>query len=195
MMSLPETRTDPPAARSGFALFPTAIGICGIAWDTRAVITGVQLPEANESLTRTRLLRHHAGAREAAPPPAVHAVIEQIGLLLQGEAVDLTAVPLALDAVPDFNRRVYEIARTIPPGQTLTYGEIATRMGERSMARAVGQALGANPFPIIVPCHRVVAAGGKNGGFSATGGVRTKLRLLAIEGANANALLPLFGDE
>jgi methylated-DNA-[protein]-cysteine S-methyltransferase len=179
----------------GFALFPTAIGTCGIAWDACAVITGVQLPEANESLTRARLLRHQIGAREATPPPAVQDVIEQIGRLLQGESVDLMSVPLALDAVPDFNRRVYEVARAILPGQTLTYGEIAARLGERSMARAVGQALGANPFPIIVPCHRVVAAGGKNGGFSATGGVRTKLRMLAIEGANANALLPLFGDE
>ena len=166
-----------------------------MAWDEQAVITGVQLPEATEAQTRARLRRTQPGAPEAAPPPAVRDVIERIGRLLRGEKDDLADVPLALDTVPEFNRRVYEVARTIPPGRTLTYGEIAARLGDRSMARAVGQALGANPFPIIVPCHRVVAVGGGNGGFSATGGVRTKLRMLALEGATANALLPLFGDE
>jgi methylated-DNA-[protein]-cysteine S-methyltransferase len=194
-MNMTVIHADSPPIRPGVALFPTPIGTCGIGWDGDAAITGVQLPEANESLTRDRLRRRCPGVREASPPPPVQEVIERIGRLLQGEPVDLAAVPLMLAAVPDFNRRVYEVARTIPPGRTLTYGEIAVRLGERSMARAVGQALGANPFPIIVPCHRVVAAGGKNGGFSATGGVRTKLRMLALEGANANALLPLFGDE
>jgi methylated-DNA-[protein]-cysteine S-methyltransferase len=85
--------------------------------------------------------------------------------------------------VADFNRRVYAIARTIAPGATLSYGEIAERLGDRNLARDVGQALGQNPFPVIVPCHRVLAAGGKSGGFSAPGGVATKLRLLTIEGA------------
>jgi methylated-DNA-[protein]-cysteine S-methyltransferase len=192
---MPSTHPDPSAIRPGFALFPTPIGTCGIAWDGHAVITGVQLPESNDARIRARLMRRQGGAREALPPPAVQEAIERIGRLLQGEPIDLTDVPLALDAVPDFNRRVYAVAQSIPPGQTLTYGEVAARLGERQMARAVGQALGANPFPIIVPCHRVVAAGGKNGGFSAPGGVRTKLRMLAIEGATANALLPLFGDE
>jgi len=85
--------------------------------------------------------------------------------------------------MPDFNRRVYHVARTIPPGSTLSYGEVAARLGDRNLARDVAQALGQNPFPIIVPCHRVMAAGGKTGGFSAPGGVRTKLRLLSIERA------------
>jgi methylated-DNA-[protein]-cysteine S-methyltransferase len=85
--------------------------------------------------------------------------------------------------VPDFHRRVYDVARRIQPGSTMSYGEIATQLGTPRDARAVGQALGQNPFPIVVPCHRVVAAGGKLGGFSAPGGVTTKLRLLAIEGA------------
>ena len=87
--------------------------------------------------------------------------------------------------MPPFHRRVYEVARTIPPGATLSYGEIATRLGAPGSARAVGQALGRNPFAIVVPCHRVLAAGGKLGGFSANGGVTTKLRLLSIEGAQA----------
>lgn len=193
---MPNGSSESVAAVPGFALFPTEIGTCGIAWDEHAVITGVQLPERSDSLTRDRLLRRaQAGMRESAPPAEIQRVIEQVQRLLRGEPVDLSAVPLALAATPDFNRRVYEVARTIPPGQTVTYGDIAARLGQRGMARAVGQALGANPFPIIVPCHRVVAAGGKNGGFSAGGGVRTKLRMLAIEGATVNALLPLFGDE
>ena len=88
-----------------------------------------------------------------------------------------------MDGVPEFHRRVYEAARAIPPGNTLSYGDIAKRVGAPGAARAVGQALGRNPFPIVVPCHRVLAAGGKIGGFSAQGGVATKRRMLAIEGA------------
>jgi methylated-DNA-[protein]-cysteine S-methyltransferase len=122
------------------------------------------------------------GAAEAVPPPAVAAVIADIVALLAGEARDLSAAGIDLDGVPDFDGRVYRIARTIPPGRALTYGEIASRLGLRD-ARAVGQALGRNPVPIIVPCHRVVAAGGGLGGFSAHGGGATKRRLLAIEGA------------
>lgn len=103
--------------------------------------------------------------------------------LLRGEPRDLRDLPLELDGLPEFQRRVYEIARTIPPGSTLSYGELARRMGVPGAARAVGQALGKNPFPIVVPCHRVLAAGGKMGGFSAAGGVSTKARMLRIEKA------------
>ena len=95
----------------------------------------------------------------------------------------LSAVRIDTEGMPDFNRRVYEIARGVPPGSTLSYGEVAERLGDRNLARDVGVALGQNPIPIIVPCHRVLAAGGKIGGFSAHGGVQTKLRLLSIEGA------------
>jgi methylated-DNA-[protein]-cysteine S-methyltransferase len=103
--------------------------------------------------------------------------------LLAGESRDLTDIPLDFDdRVPEFHRRVYDVARTIKPGMTLTYGAIAARLGEPDAARAIGQALGRNPIPIIVPCHRVLAANG-TGGFSAPGGTATKLRLLAIEGA------------
>ena len=109
--------------------------------------------------------------------------IEGIVALLTGEARDLSDVPLDLDEVPEFHCKVYDVARTIKPGTTLWYGEIAARLGEPDAARAVGQALGRNPIPIIVPCHRVLAADGATGGFSAPGGTATKLRLLAIEGA------------
>jgi methylated-DNA-[protein]-cysteine S-methyltransferase len=103
--------------------------------------------------------------------------------LLAGEEVDLGEVELDLSDVPEFQREVYRVARSLPRGVTMTYGEVAARVGAAGAAQAVGQAMGHNPFPIVVPCHRVVAAGGGNGGFSAPGGVDTKLRLLAIEGA------------
>jgi methylated-DNA-[protein]-cysteine S-methyltransferase len=164
------------------AIFEAAIGTCAVVWSARGV-AGVQLPETTELATRARLLRRFPDAEERDPPPSVQRAIEAIVALLRGEARDLRDLPLDLDGVPEFNRRVYEIARAIPPGKTMTYGEIAKQLGDRLLARAVGQALGHNPVPLIVPCHRVVAASGKSGGFSAGGGVVTKLRLLTIEGA------------
>ena len=177
----------------GFRLFDTAIGRCGIAWGDRGVV-GVQLPEARERETRARLLQRFPDAREASPTPDIKRAIDSIVALLRGEASDLSTIPLDLDSVPPFDRRVYEVARAIPPGATLTYGEIAARLGTPDAARAVGQALGRNPFALVVPCHRVLAAGGKLGGFSANGGITTKLRLLAIEGAQPSRQLPLFDD-
>jgi methylated-DNA-[protein]-cysteine S-methyltransferase len=174
-----------------FAVFGTAIGACGIAWDERG-IAAVQLPEASEQKTRARLLRRFPEAREGTPTPDVQQAIDGIMALLRGEASDLSAVALDMNDLPEFNRRVYKVARAIPPGATLSYGEIAAKLGEPPQAaRDVGQALGQNPFPIIVPCHRVLAAGGKVGGFSANGGVTTKRRLLAIEDAQANGAFRL----
>src|SRR6266851_8911248 len=135
----------------GFTLFDTAIGRCGIAWSGRGVLA-VQLPEADERHTRARLVRRFPQAREA-PPPAVARALEGIAALLRGERVDLSAVALDLDGVPPFHRRVYEVARTIAPGVTRSYGEIAARLGAPRSARAVGQALGRNPVAILVPCH------------------------------------------
>lgn len=143
----------------------------------------MQLPESGERATRRRVLARFPAARAAVPPAHVRRTIDDIVALLGGERKELGQAILDSEAVPDFNRRVYDIARTIPPGGTLSYGAIAERLGDRNLARDVAQALGQNPFPIIVPCHRVMAAGGKTGGFSAPGGVRTKLRLLSIEGA------------
>src|SRR5882762_2928180 len=179
---------------SGFALFDTAIGRCGIAWG-EAGVAGVQLPEAGEAETRVRMLHRFPAAGEAAPPPQIRQAVERIVALLGGEGGDLATVALDMDQVPAFHRRVYEVARTIPPGKTLSYGDLAARLGAPGAARAVGQALGRNPFPIVVPCHRVLAAGGKIGGFSAQGGVVTKRRMLAIEGAQANGVTPLFDGE
>jgi len=175
----------------GFVIFDTPIGACGMAWNARAIV-GLQLPDTSPERTRSRLRRRWTGAVEAAPPPMVQQAIERVRALLKGEPVDLSDVPLDLGEAPEFHRRVYEVARTIPPGQTMTYGEIARRLGAPQESREVGQALGRNPVAIIVPCHRVLAADGKMGGFSASGGVATKRRILEIEGAAALGAGPLF---
>ena len=167
---------------NAYALFETAIGPCGIVWTARGV-SGFLLPEPTSSATRRRLLSRFKDAVEDTPPADIERVIEAVVALMRGERTDLAFVTVDMDGLPEFHQRVYEVARMIPPGMTLTYGEIAARLGDPTAARAVGQALGRNPIPVIVPCHRVVAAGGRNGGFSAPGGTSTKLNLLAIEGA------------
>jgi methylated-DNA-[protein]-cysteine S-methyltransferase len=174
-----------------FAIFDTVIGRCGIVWGARG-INGVQLPMGSEDKTRTRIRQRHGEIAEAPPPAQVQSAIDGIVELLAGKPNDLADVVLDLDGVPEFNRGVYDIARRIPPGQTLTYGDIAKRLGGVELSRDVGQALGHNPCPIVVPCHRVLAAGGKPGGFSANGGVTTKLKMLAIEGAVVNHTPNLF---
>jgi methylated-DNA-[protein]-cysteine S-methyltransferase len=173
----------------GFAFFDTAIGRCSIVWNESGVVR-TRLPEKSEQATRDRICNRYSAARETTPPAAIRHAIEDMIALLGGEAKDLSNVKLDVSDIPEFNRRVYDVARTIPPGATLTYGEIAERLGDRTMARDVGQALGENPFPIIVPCHRVLAAGGKTGGFSAPGGVSTKMRMLTIERANTGGTTP-----
>jgi methylated-DNA-[protein]-cysteine S-methyltransferase len=193
-------------------LFDTPVGRCAIAWGAHGVLA-VQLPDADDAATLRRLVRglpgrvglpeppdpaaaHSAAAHPAEAPPAaahlaaVDAAIAAITDLLHGEPRDLLEIVLDLRRIPPFHQRVYEIARTIAPGTTLTYGAIAQRLGMPGAARAVGQALGSNPFVIVVPCHRVLAADGRAGGFSAPGGTLTKLRLLTIEGAFAQPAQP-----
>ncbi len=184
---LPIRRSRAAATARGFALFDTALGQCGVAWGSGGVL-GVQLPEANAGETRARLLQRFPGADEAPPPPNARRVCEGVAALLRGDASDLSTIALDMDGAPPFHRRVYEAARAIPPGATMSYGELAARLGAPGAARAVGQALARNPFVVIVPCHRVLAAGRKLGGFSAHGGLATKLRLLAIEGVNVKGM-------
>lgn len=175
----------------GCCLFDTAIGRCGIAW-TADAIAAVQLPETTDAGTRRRLCIGFPGLAEASPPGFVQAAIRRIQGLLTGEHDDLADLPLDYSQVPPFYQRVYEVTRAIPPGEVLTYGEVARRIGEPGAARAVGQALGRNPFAPVIPCHRVLAAGGRSGGFSAEGGAATKLRMLQIEKARLHEEPGLF---
>jgi methylated-DNA-[protein]-cysteine S-methyltransferase len=174
---------------TGYALFPTAIGECALAWSERGV-AGVFFPEATPEATRKRIERR--GYAEAAPPPLVRQAMGRIQRLLEGGRDDLADIVLDMDGVEGFERQVLEAARGIPPGGTLTYGELAARVGAPGAAREVGQAMARNRFPIIVPCHRVMAAGGGFGGFSAPGGLESKARLLNIEQAVLSSQPLLF---
>lgn len=177
----------------GYCVFDTALGRCGIAWGDRGVLA-LQLPEASDAATIARVRRRARGLRETEPPPAVRAVIDAIVRHVAGEPRDLSFVQLDLEGLPEFAQRVYAAARAVPAGETATYGQIAEAIGDAGAARAVGGALGKNPFPIVVPCHRVLASNGK-GGFSAHGGLATKTKLLAAEGVTLDrpkAQLALF---
>jgi methylated-DNA-[protein]-cysteine S-methyltransferase len=179
------------SAAIGYALFATAVGECALAWSDVG-LTGVWLPEERPGALRRKLAHRLAPAGERQPPGAVADAVDAIARLLGGARVDLGDVALDLAAIDAFRRRVYAVARTIAPGRVLSYSAVARRVGGDASARAVGQALGTNPFPIVVPCHRVVAAAGALGGFSAPGGVAVKRRLLAIEDARADGPPGLF---
>ncbi len=171
---------------AGYLLFDTAVGLCGLAWNANRVIRAAQLPEFSAETTRARLCRKQPDAVESMEPPeTIRVAVARIRGVLSGVRDDLRDLPVDLDGVPPFHQAVYAIARAIPVGQTLTYGELAAQLNDPGAARAVGQALGSNPIPIIIPCHRILAAAG-TGGFSAHGGVETKRRLLEIEGARLN---------
>jgi len=174
-----------------FALFATPLGSCAIAWNDVG-LTGVWLPEANGEALHRKVARRCAAASESEPAGAVADVVAAITRLLAGERVDLSGVAIDSSGIDDFDRRVYAVTRTIAAGQVLTYGEVAARVGADASARAVGQSLGRNAMPIVVPCHRVVATGGGLGGFSAPGGTATKRRMLAIEDARPSGPPGLF---
>jgi methylated-DNA-[protein]-cysteine S-methyltransferase len=180
---------DAPA----FALFDTAIGRCAVVWSGTGLI-GVQLPEANDELALRRLARRFPDAGSAPPTPAAATAIARIAAFLAGATDDFATLALDESRVGDFERAVYRETRAIPAGATATYGAIATALGDVRHARRVGQTLGRNPWPIVVPCHRVTGAGGWMGGFSAPGGRDTKLKLLELEGALAAESLPLFAS-
>lgn len=177
----------------GYALFDTALGCCGVAWGADGLIA-LQLPEADAATARARLQRRAPGAMEAAPSALAAQAIASVRALLQGEHVDLSPLALDLRGVPVLHARIYDIVRRIPCGRTLSYGEVAAQLGDRQLARAVGQAMARNPFAPVVPCHRVLGANGQPGGFSARGGLRTKLQLLLIERAQLSSEPDLFAN-
>jgi methylated-DNA-[protein]-cysteine S-methyltransferase len=177
--------------RVHFVHFETAIGRCALLW-RGGLVVGAALPERDEARLRARLSARFPGAVEAEPPEFVVDAASLIARLLAGEKVDLGSIPLDLAAASDLERKVYEAARRIPCGEVRTYGEIAREIGAPGASQAVGAALGRNPVPIVVPCHRVLASGGRSGGFSAPGGVATKFRMLEIEGARRPGETGLF---
>jgi methylated-DNA-[protein]-cysteine S-methyltransferase len=178
-------------SRAGFTLFATALGDCAVAWNGVGLI-GVWLPEATPARLRSRIERRFPHLRETAAPAAVAEAVDAITRLLEGQRVELGDVRIDDSQLGDFDRRVYAGARTIPAGRVVTYAALAERIGGAVSPRAVGQSLGRNPFPIVVPCHRIVAAHGELGGFSAPGGAATKRRLLAIEDARLEGPVQLF---
>jgi methylated-DNA-[protein]-cysteine S-methyltransferase len=163
-----------------YCLFETAIGTCAIAWSARGVVR-VGLPERTRAETELRIRASLGGGVRTKPTPKVAAVARRIALHVAGRPQRFDAVVLDMSRAPPFHRRAYDALRAVPAGATVTYGELARAAGSPRSARAVGQAMAKNPFPIVVPCHRVVTSAGSPGGFSAFGGAKTKLLLLARE--------------
>ncbi|MBX9589667.1 MAG: methylated-DNA--[protein]-cysteine S-methyltransferase [Hyphomonadaceae bacterium] len=182
------TRSDTPVR---YCLFDTAIGAVGMAWREEGVLR-LQLPEASRAATERRLCGRSTGAIEAEPPREIEQAMADVRRYLVGERIDFCATAVDLAGVSAFHCRIYEVARRIRWGETTTYGALAGQAGCPDAARAVGQAMGRNPVPIIIPCHRVLASGGKAGGFSAFGGAATKERLLALEGVSLGGGVPLL---
>ena len=174
-----------------YSLFSTPVGDCGIAWIGDLVVA-THLPERTSSQTADRLAAR-TGATKGRPTTAIRRAVRSITSLLEGERTDLGFIACDFSAIDPFAAKVFAETRAIPAGETLNYGQIASRLGDRRLARRVGGALGRNPFPIIVPCHRVIGANGRLTGFSAHGGVATKLTLLSIEGAFSSEPQGLFG--
>lgn len=177
-------RAQPPRTEAPprYALFDTALGTCALAWNDVGVVA-VRLPDATARLTERALLAELGEAAPAEPTGPIAELVQRITRHLGGEPQRFDDAVLDERAVPPFFARVYAATRAIPSGATQTYGELAEGLGSKGASRAVGQALARNPFPVLVPCHRVLAHGGAPGGFSAAGGLVTKAKLLQLEGA------------
>lgn len=173
-------------SEAGCALFSTVLGRCGVAWDGQGIVA-VALPEAGDETLRERLRKRLGPVPEKSPTPTVQSAIDGLTAHLDGRTSDLSGIVLSNDDLTPFSRRLQEALRKVGPGRTVTYGELARLAGSPGAARAVGRFVASNRWPVIVPCHRVVATNGL-GGFSAGGGVAMKRRLLEIEGV----LIPFF---
>lgn len=161
-----------------YAAIDTDWGPIGLGWTDRG-LARIALPGPRLADVLSRW------GHRATPPGRLAALIETVLAYIRGAQVEFDGFDLDLEAVPDFHRAVYADIRCLRWGQTSTYGAIARRLGEPLAARAVGQAMRANPMPLVIPCHRVLAADGRSGGFSAPGGVATKMKMLALEQASA----------
>jgi methylated-DNA-[protein]-cysteine S-methyltransferase len=162
-------------------IFDTKIGQCAIVWSAQG-LTHVHLPEESIGALKRHMEGHRVVMTTDGEPPWVAQALNEFRNLLEKGKACFDAIPLDMETIPPFHKKVYTEAMRLKPGQVASYGEIASRCGKKGAARAVGQAMAHNPLPLIVPCHRVIAAGGKAGGFSSFGGTKTKFRLLEIEG-------------
>ena len=174
-----------------YAMFDTSLGRCGIAWSDGGVI-GVQLPAMREIETRRELLRRFPDARERTPPPEVAPAIDAVSSALRGQSHAAAGLPLDMTSAPPFSRRVYELLQRVPRGETVSFDEIASRLGMTGVIHSVKQAISRNPFPVLVPCHRAVPSHGETSGAPTFGGIVTRSRLLALEGALAGRGVTLF---
>lgn len=173
-----------------YHVFQTAAGYCGIAWNDVG-ITRFQLPANTAEATERNVLRRVHGAVPGLPTPAINDVIAAVRRYFDGETIDFSSVALDLEGQDDFFRQIYQALRRVGWGHTTTYGSLAKQLGAGpEAARDVGQAMAKNPVPLIIPCHRVLAAGGKVGGFSAPGGATSKVRMLELEGVHVGAPEP-----
>lgn len=173
--------------RSTYTLFETRLGPCGIVWKisvrkNAAVVVGFQLPETTLRQTEIRIRKKWEADRANSIPSLIRDIIRRVKLHFKGRAQDFRDAELELGGFSPFVRRIYEATREVPAGHTTSYGKIAEVAGNAGAARTVGLAMSRNPVPLIIPCHRVLAAGKKPGGFSANGGLNTKARMLEIEG-------------
>jgi methylated-DNA-[protein]-cysteine S-methyltransferase len=172
-----------------YCVFDTAIGCCGLAWNGRG-ITHMQLPDRDRDGTERQLRRRVPGEGAAEPPAEIAPAIGALQRYFAGEAIDLSSITVDLGDRGSADLAIYAALRAVGWGETVTYGELARRAGLLHGAQAVGQAMAKNPVPVIVPCHRVLAAGGRIGGFSAPGGTSTKERLLGLEGVRLDTGAP-----
>jgi methylated-DNA-[protein]-cysteine S-methyltransferase len=180
------------ASEAAFAEFDTPIGACAIVWRSDRIV-GTFLPAATPGAMASHVRRKFGEIATADPPAHIAELIALIRRLLRGDRVTFDGLGLDMSGVSPFDRRVYAATAAIPPRETRTYGEVASKLGNAGAAQAVGRALGSNPFPILIPCHRVLASGGRSGGFTAPGGLATKFRILELEGAGSSDAL-LFGS-
>jgi len=173
-----------------YLIFETASGFCGIAW-SNVGITRFQLPTKSAEAAQRLLSRRVPGTTPGAPTPAVVEAVAAVKRYFEGEKTDFSDVELDLDDQDAFFKQIYAAARQVGWGHTTTYGTLAKQLGtDPETARDVGQAMATNPVPLIIPCHRVLAAGGKVGGFSAPGGATAKMRMLELEGVHVEPSRP-----
>jgi methylated-DNA-[protein]-cysteine S-methyltransferase len=181
-------KAEPKDLRSleHYHIFRSSFGLCGVAWSQEGV-TAFQLPEGDKQALEARLRKGARRERRGELPPTAERAVTKLKRYFDGEKVDFFDLPLDLDGCSPFNTSVYDAARSIAWGKTATYGDLARKIGSPHAARAVGHALARNPVAIIIPCHRILAAGARIGGFSAHGGVALKERLLELESASRGA--------